>query len=88
MPMAALPSLTLWVQMLADMAGIPVRLNASNESGSMGAILLTMKATGVVKTLDEAAERVTFGDTFNPDLARHKVYRAEFKKWQDALLQL
>ncbi|GAB4051328.1 gluconokinase [Spirosoma litoris] len=79
---------TLWVQMLADMAGVPVRLNASNESGSMGAILLTMKAVGQVKTLDEAADRVAFGETFEPDLDRHKVYRAEFKKWQDALTRL
>ncbi|GAB2566018.1 gluconokinase [Spirosoma areae] len=72
---------TLWVQMLADIAGVPVRLNASNESGSMGAVLLTMKATGLVKSLDEAAERVTFGETFEPDLERHKVYRTAFKKW-------
>ncbi len=79
---------TLWVQMLADIAGIPVRLNASNESGSMGAILLTMKATGVVKTLDEAAERVAFGNTFEPDLDRHKIYRTEFKTWQEALKKL
>ncbi|GAB3039048.1 gluconokinase [Spirosoma pulveris] len=74
----------LWVQMLADMAGVPVRLNASNESGSMGAILLTMKAIGAVKTLDEAAEKVAFGKTFQPDLDRHTVYRKEFTKWQDA----
>jgi gluconokinase len=79
---------TFWVQMLANIAGIPVRLNASNESGSMGAILLTMKATGVVKTLDEAAERVAFGDTFEPDLARHKTYRAAFKLWEAGLKKL
>lgn len=79
---------TLWVQMLADMAGVPVRLNASNESGSMGAILLTMKAIGLVKTLEEAAERVAFGQTFEPDLHRHKVYRTAFKNWQDALARL
>lgn len=77
-----------WVQMLADMAGVPVRLNASNESGSMGAILLTLKATGEVKTLDAAAERVAFGNTFEPDLARHKVYRTAFAKWQDALTKV
>ena len=77
-----------WVQMLADMAGVPVRLNASNESGSMGAILLTMKAAGIVKTLDEAAERVAFGDTFEPDLKRFKVYRDAFEKWQQAMEKL
>ena len=73
-----------WVQMLADMAGVPVRLNASNESGSMGAILLTLKATGVVKTLGEAAKRVAFGDTFQPDLNRFKAYQDAFQKWQAA----
>lgn len=78
----------LWVQMLADMAGVPVRLNASNESGSIGAILLTLKAIGEVKTLDEAAERVAFGKTFEPDLTRHKAYQAEFKRWYEALARL
>ncbi|GAB3560016.1 gluconokinase [Spirosoma fluminis] len=76
---------TFWVQMLADIAGIPVRLNASNESGSMGAILLTMKATGLVKSLDEAAERVTFGETFEPDAARTKMYQSAFRRWQQAV---
>ena len=79
---------TFWVQMLADMAGVPVRLNASNESGSMGAILLTMKAVGVAKTLDQAAERVAFGETFEPDLTRHKAYRNAFKRWEEGLKKL
>ena len=79
---------TFWVQMLADMAGIPVRLNASNESGSMGAILLTMKAAGLVASLDEAAERVKFGDTFQPDPKRHRIYIETFKKWQEELARL
>ncbi len=77
-----------WVQMLADMAGIPVRLNASNESGSMGAILLTMKAVGVVTSLDEAAERVLFGDTFEPDPARHRIYIDVMKQWQAGMKML
>jgi gluconokinase len=76
---------TFWVQMLADMAGVPVRLNASNESGSMGAILLTMKATGLVKSLDEAAERVAFGETFEPNPSCTKVYRDTFRRWQQAV---
>ncbi|AQG78104.1 gluconokinase [Spirosoma montaniterrae] len=74
-----------WVQMLADMAGVPVRLNASNESGSMGGILLTMKAIGLVKTLDEAAKLVAFGETFEPDPKRHRAYQQVFAKWQAGL---
>lgn len=77
-----------WVQMLADIAGIPVRLNASNESGSMGAILLTMKAVGLVASLDEAAELVGFGDTFEPNPARHRTYIDAFKKWQEGVKRL
>ena len=77
-----------WVQMLADIAGIPVRLNASNESGSMGAILLTMKAVGLVNSLDEAAERVAFSDTVEPDPARHRTYIDAFIKWQEGVARL
>jgi len=71
-----------WVQMLADMSGVPVRLNTSNESGSMGAILLTMKAIGLVKTLDEAAKLVTFGDTYEPNPKRHRMYQQTFRQWR------
>ncbi|GAB3991618.1 gluconokinase [Spirosoma daeguense] len=77
-----------WVQMLADMAGVPVRLNASNESGSMGAILLTMKAEGILKTLDAAADRVAFGDTFKPNLKNHKSYLEAFKRWEEGISKL
>jgi gluconokinase len=77
-----------WVQMLADMAGVPVRLNASNESGSTGAILLALKATGQIKTLDEAAERVAFGDTFQPDFERHKIYQKAFREWEKGIKKL
>ena len=77
-----------WVQMLADIAGIPVRLNASNESGSMGAILLTMKAVGLVASLDEAAERVAFGKTFEPNPARHRTYIETVKRWQAGVERL
>ncbi|QJW88847.1 gluconokinase [Spirosoma taeanense] len=77
-----------WVQMLADIAGIPVRLNASNESGSMGAILLTMKAIGQVKSLEEAARRVQFGETFEPDADRYKAYQVAFRNWKKAMEHL
>ena len=76
---------TFWVQMLADIAGVPVRLNASNESGAIGAILLALKAIGTVKTLDEAAQLVTFGQTFKPDARCHEVYQHTFQRWSQLL---
>jgi gluconokinase len=69
-----------WVQMLADMAGVPVRLNASNESAAIGAVLLAQTdpiapphAPGSVETL---AGQVPFGHTFHPDPAAHRLYAA------------
>lgn len=76
---------TFWVQMLADIAGVPVRLNASNESGAIGAILLAMKATGRVSTLDEAAQLVSFGETFQPDNQCHTIYEQAFERWSQLL---
>ena len=74
-----------WVQMLADMAGVPVRLNASNESGAIGAMLLNLKADGVVKSLAEAAGRVAFGPTFLPDSGRHEIYQTTFAKFRQVI---
>ncbi len=71
-----------WVQMLADIFGVPVRLNASNESGAIGAILLMMKAMGQADSLATAVQHVHFGDTFTPDPARQRVYRGVFAEWE------
>lgn len=74
-----------WVQMMADIFGVPVRLNESNESGSIGAILLTMKATGRVTSLVEATQQVGFGQTFEPDADRHRRYRQVYERFEKSL---
>ncbi|GAB3251610.1 gluconokinase [Larkinella harenae] len=74
-----------WVQMMADIFGVPVRLNESNESGAIGAILLTMKATGRVSSLVEASRQVRFGQTFEPDAERHRRYRNVYEQFEKAL---
>ncbi len=64
-----------WVQMLADIAGVPVKLNASNESAGIGAVLLAETAdTSTPTSLETLASRVPFGQTFQPDPATHAVY--------------
>lgn len=74
-----------WVQMMADIFGVPVRLNASNESSAIGAVLLAEKATAVpTTTLDELARRVTFGDTFTPDAKTHMLYQDVFNRFAKA----
>ena len=71
-----------WVQMMADIFGVPVRLNASNESTAMGAVLL---ASDTELPLEKLADEVLFGATFKPDVERHKVYQDVFNRWKEAV---
>ncbi|WP_338875658.1 gluconokinase [Spirosoma sp. SC4-14] len=74
-----------WVQMMADIFGVPVRLNASNESSAMGAVLLV---ADLKKPLEQIAEEVQFGRTFEPDVECHKRYQAVFECWCKAVEQV
>ncbi|MFD2574334.1 gluconokinase [Spirosoma soli] len=71
-----------WVQMMADIFGVPVRLNESNESTAMGAILL---ASDTESPLERLADEVLFGETFKPDAERHKAYQQVYKRWKEAV---
>ncbi|MBO0948604.1 gluconokinase [Fibrella forsythiae] len=80
-----------WVQMMADVFGVPVRLNASNESGAIGAVLLARLAlslgTGEPVSLSDLTRQIAFGQTFQPDSERHTLYTQSFKAFQ-ALLDM
>ena len=73
----------VWVQMMADVFGVPVRLNASNESSAIGAVLLARFALAAGSpepvSLGEMANQITFGNTYLPDPDRHKTYLNAFK---------
>jgi gluconokinase len=75
-----------WVQMMADVFGVPVRLNASNESGAIGAVLLARLAlsfgNGESVSLSDLTRQIEFGTTFQPDPDQHKVYVQSFKMFQ------
>lgn len=75
-----------WVQMMADVFGVPVRLNASNESGAIGAVLLARLALSLHKgesvSLSDLTRQIAFGHTFKPDAERHKLYVQSFKAFQ------
>ncbi|WP_375446451.1 gluconokinase [uncultured Fibrella sp.] len=80
-----------WVQMMADVFGVPVRLNASNESGAIGAVLLARLALsfghGEPVSLGDLTRQIAFGHTFQPDPERHRVYMRSFKTFQALIEQ-
>lgn len=71
-----------WVQIMADIFGVPVRLNASNDSSAMGAVLLV---SDLIKPLEEIAKEVQFGATYVPDPSQHETYRTLFVEWERAV---
>jgi len=57
-----------WMQIKADIMGRPVRLPKVSESGNLGCAMLAGTATGVYRSLSEAAEQlITIGKSFEPN---------------------
>ena len=61
-----------WMQLKADLTGIPVELAATREPGTFGAALLAGIGVGTYTTLEEAAGRVRIRTRFEPDSARRE----------------
>ena len=64
-----------WMQLLADLSGVPVEVVAQEEPGSFGAAILAGVGAGVYPSVSAAvAQLVTVGRRFEPDLARGARY--------------
>jgi gluconokinase len=61
-----------WVQMLADVLGLPVTVSAEDQASSKGAAMLALRGLGRIADYSEVP--ATFGETFRSDMARHEVY--------------
>ncbi|MFN4145091.1 MAG: gluconokinase [Runella sp.] len=76
-----------WVQLLADIFGVNVRVNESNESSCLGAILLAMKSLGYISSLQEGVQKyVSYTDTYQPNPATKSLYRKLNGDFQRVLL--
>jgi gluconokinase len=79
---------TFWVQLVADIFNTPVRVNESNESGCLGAILLAMKSLGKIDTLEEGVQQyVRFAETYRPNPSKTRIYRRIQKEFEKAIGQ-
>ncbi len=65
-----------WLQIKADVFGVPFVRSAFTEGGVLGAALLAGVATGVFRDHAEAVGAwVARGKVFEPDARRHRIYR-------------
>jgi gluconokinase len=69
----ALRSSPVWIQIMADVLGRPIRLGNSTEASIRGAALLALEAVGKIATIEDVS--VSTAEVFQPDMARHVRYR-------------
>jgi xylulokinase len=72
-----------WVQIKADVLGVPFRTLAAAECGTLGAALLAAHGAGLVDDLAaHAAEAALPGPETAPDLERHAAYRVHAERYR------
>lgn len=78
----------VWLQMTADVFGVPVHVPASRESACLGAIMLAMLATGAISTLEETRSIVRITETYTPNEKHTGVYQELHKLFSDVYRSL
>ncbi|MEJ8547433.1 gluconokinase [Brevibacillus borstelensis] len=78
----------VWLQMTADVFGVPVLVPASRESACLGAVMLAMLATGAASSLDETRSLVRITDTYIPNEKHTEAYRELYALFADVYRSL
>jgi gluconokinase len=64
----------IWVQILADVFGLPTHIRGHEEGSAFGAALLAMKAIGVIDNFREMETATPIIRTFSPSEENHHIY--------------
>ncbi|MBR5152889.1 MAG: carbohydrate kinase [Clostridia bacterium] len=73
----------VWLQMKADILGVPMTSLNAPEVGALGTIMLTGVAIGAFASVRDAAKIfVKEGATYYPDMARHQAYMVMYEKYE------
>lgn len=80
----------VWLQIIADVMGIPIEVITEKELGAMGVAMAAGISAGLFTSYRDAADNMIHIDKrIQPDLKRHTLYACKFKKYEQitALLQ-
>jgi gluconokinase len=72
-----------WVQIMADVFGVPLALPRVTEGTAFGAAALAMVATGAMARVGDAQEFVTIERSVEPEAARTSLYREAYAIYQE-----
>jgi xylulokinase len=74
-----------WMQLKADLLGMPVEVPNQAEPGTFGAALLAGVGLGAYGSLAEAADRVGIARRFTPDADRAAAFRSKLDRHRGAV---
>ena len=77
-----------WMQLKADLLGVPVEVPEHSEPGTLGAALLAGVGIGTYKSLAEAAQRVAIARRHEPDGARAAAFTDRFEAYRAAVASM
>jgi len=69
----------MWLQLIADVFFKKVHLTGAADASATGAAIMGFYALGLVDDLDVAKSLVQVVQTYEPDAARHAVYREHYR---------
>lgn len=73
---------SMWVQMFADVLGIPIETVSVKELGAMGSAMAAAIAAGEFSDYSQAAERmVRVSDRYEPNADRTCIYKEKYEKY-------
>jgi len=65
----------LWLQIVADIFGHPVKVPESHQSSAWGAAWFALLAIGEVSSLEAIKDSIPMKQTYEPDVISHEVYK-------------
>jgi xylulokinase len=79
----------LWRQIKADVTGLPVSLTDTIESTALGAGILALTGSGLIDSLQEAANLATHViETRDPHPETHKIYEEYYQLYRASYFSL
>lgn len=73
-----------WLQIKADIMGVPISVPAVSEAGCLGCAILAGAATGVYSSIREAAQTVSkIERTYEPNTEFHRLYSERFDCYKE-----
>lgn len=73
----------VWMQMLADVSGLPVELPQVEETGCLGAALAALVGTGIYTSFADAQAQLTHATrVLQPNPAVWQAYQTKYQKYQ------